>query len=191
MTEFRSITEDALPLASLRPDSDQLSSMLAVVSGEFGSKLPELASDLASSTPDLGDIDLSLRDISLGGGAALLKLLLEQYDKSLPIPNCSKFGKPMRRCYANKAKSFQTRLRLVTVERSYFHCQSCGEGCFPLDRVLGIEGSTFTTGIANIMAETVTAMSFDNASRHLKNVAGVATAIPTNSTARQQAAIQA
>ena len=177
--KFRSITEDSLPLADLRPGSDQLSSMLAAVSKEFGSKIPELASDLASGTPDLGDIERSLRDSSLGGGAAQLKLLLEQYDKSLLVSKCSKCGKPMRRCYVNKANSFQTCLSLVTVERSYFHCQACGEGCFPLDRALGMLRSTFTPGIANIITETVKVMSFDKGSRHLTNVGGVA--IPSSS----------
>ena len=168
--KFRSITEDTLPLAGLRPDNDRLSFMLAVVSGEFGSKLPELASDLASGTLGLGIIELSLWEISLDGGAAIVKLLLEQYYKSLPVPKCERCG----RCYVNKAKSFQGCLGLVTVERSYFHCQSCSDGCFPLDKVLGMRGSTFTPGIANIMSETATVMSFDNASRHLKNVTGVA-----------------
>ena len=147
--------------------------LVAAVSAEIGPLLPRLAADLASGVPDLDGVERALRDASLGGGATALKHLVERLDGALPAPRCESCGKPMRRCQERKGKSFLTRLGRVEVERTYFHCRSCGKGCFPLDRALGLEGSTFTPGMASVMAETVPRMSFDAASRHIANLAGV------------------
>ncbi len=169
----RDITEDELPLAGFRPDGGTLQELLGAVSAEFGPQLPKLAADLAAGVPDLDGVERALRDSSLGGGAAALKLLLEHLDGMLPTPECEGCGKPMRRHPATR-KSFLTRLGRVEVERTHFHCRSCGKGRFPLDRALGLEGSAFTPGMASVMAETVPMMSFDAASRHIANLAGVA-----------------
>lgn len=150
-----------------------LSALLAAGSSEFGPQMPRLALDLASGVPDLDGVERALRDASLGGGAAALKHLVEQLDSALPAPRCESCGKPMRRCQERKGKSFLTRLGRVEFERTYFHCRACGKGCYPLDRALGLEGSTFTPGMASVMAETVPLMSFDAASRHIANLAGV------------------
>ncbi len=59
------------------------------------------------------------------------------------------------------------------MKRSYFRCRSCGGGCFPLDRALGLEGGTVTLGMESVMAETAPLMSFEAAGRHVANLAGV------------------
>ncbi len=43
-----------------------LPALLATVSAEFGSQMPRLASDLASSVPDLDGVERALRDAALG-----------------------------------------------------------------------------------------------------------------------------
>jgi hypothetical protein len=150
-----------------------LPALLAAVSAEFGPQMPRLAAELASGVPDLDGVERALRDAALGGGATALKQLVEQLDRALPAPRCESCGRPMRRCQERKGKSFLTRLGRVEFERTYFHCRSCGKGCYPLDRALGLEGGTFTPGMASVMAETVPLMSFDAASRHIANLAGV------------------
>ena len=167
------ITEDELPLAGFRPDGGPLSALLGAVSAEFGPQLPRLAADLASGVPDLDSVERVLRDSSLGGGATALKMLFEQLDKALPPPECASCGKPMYRCQARKKKAWLTRLGRVEVERSYYYCRSCGNGFFPLDRALGLEGDTLTPGMLSVVAETTPMMSFDAASRHIANLAGV------------------
>ena len=49
----------------------------------------------------------------------------------------------------------------------------CGGGHYPLDRVLGIEGESFTPGAASIIADAVSDSSYAEASRKLVNLAGV------------------
>ena len=167
------ITEDELPLAGFGPVGGPLPALLGAVSAEFGPQLPKLAADLASGTPDLDGVERVLRDSSLGGGATALKILFEQLDAALPPPECARCGKPMCRRQARKRKAWLTRLGRVEVERSYYHCRTCGTGLFPLDRALGLEGDTLTPGMLSVMAETTPMMSFDAASRHIANLAGV------------------
>ena len=122
-----------------------------------------------SGVPDLDGVEPALQDASLGGRAAALNLLFEQLDRTLLAPECEGCGKPMRR-HRTAAKSFLIRLGRVEVERTHFHCRSCGRGRFPLDRALGQGGSAFTPGMASVMAETVPMMSFEAASRHIANL---------------------
>ncbi len=133
--------------------------LLAALSVEFGPRLPRLAADLASGVPDLDAVERALRDSSLGGGAAALKMLFERLDATLPAPECAACGRPMAR-HSVTSKSFLTRLGRVEVERSYFRCGSCGGGCFPLDRALGLEGDTVTPGMESVIAGTVPFMGF-------------------------------
>ncbi len=150
-----------------------LPALLEAVSAEFGPQPPKLAADLASGVPELDGVGRALRDAALGGGATALKQLVEQLDRALPAPRCESCGKPMRRCQERKRKSFPTRLGRVGFERTHFHCRSCGKGCYPLDRALGLERSAFTPGMASVMAGTVPLTGFDAASRHIANPAGV------------------
>ncbi len=78
----------------------------------------------------------------------------------------------MRR-HSATGKSFLTRLGRIEVQRTYFHCRSCGKGRFPLDRALGLEDSTITPGMASVMAGTVPMTGFEAAGRHIGNLAGV------------------
>jgi len=52
-------------------------------------------------------------------------------------------------------RSFLTRLGRAGVKRSHFRCRSCGGGCLPLDRALGLEDGTVTPGMAGVIAGTV------------------------------------
>ena len=79
----------------------------------------------------------------------------------------------MARHGTGRRKAWLTRLGRVEVERSYFRCRSCGGGCFPLDRALGLEGGTVTPGTASVIAGTVPFMGFEAARRHIANLAGL------------------
>ncbi len=163
----RDIGRDGLPTAGLRPDG-----LPGADPAEFGPPLPRLAADLASGAPDLDGGGRALRDASPGGGAAALKTLPGWLDATLPAPECEGCGRPMARHPVRK-RSWLTRLGRVAVKRSYFRCRSCGGGCFPLDRALGLEGGTVTPGMESVMAETAPLMSFEAAGRHVANLAGV------------------
>ena len=95
---------------------------------------------------------------------AALKPLPERPGTALPPPERGECGKPMHR-HPVTGKPFLTRPGRIGVPRRCFRCQSCGNGCFPLDRAPGLEGSTFTPGMAGVMAGTVPVTSFGAALR--------------------------
>ena len=168
----RDITEDALPLAGLRPGGGPLPALLAAVPAEFGPRLPRLAADLASGVPDLDAVERALREASPVGGAEATGLLPGQPGRALPAPECGSCGRAMVRHPARK-RSWLTRLGRVEVRRGCFRCGSCGGGRFPLDRALGLEADTFTPGVAGVVAGTVSLMGFGAAAAHIGNLAGL------------------
>ena len=153
-------------------DASGLVSVLERARAEFGALLPRAARDLDGAAPDLDAIERAVRDSSHGSGAAALKALLESLDARLPVPDCPNCGARMER-HRWSAKRFATRLGEVEVVRSYCRCRDCGGGHHPLDRVLGIEGESFTPGAASIIADAVSDSSYEEASRKLGNLAGV------------------
>jgi len=145
----------------------------AAALSEFARLVPKLENELGGKeVADLDGIEIAIRDVTHSGGAAMYKSLLERVDAEIPTPDCPTCGKPMER-HHKYDKSFSSRLGPVKVERMYCRCRDCGSGFFPLDRALGLEGQTATPGAASIVADTVGSDSFEEASRKLRNLAGV------------------
>ncbi len=144
----------------------------AALSG-FGKLVPKLERELGGKeVADLDGIEIAIRDVTHSSGAAMYKSLLERVDAALPTPDCPKCGKPMER-HRKLGKSFASHLGPVEVERTYCLCRDCGSGFFPLDRALGLEGQTATPGAVSIVADTVVSDSYEEASRKLRDLAGV------------------
>ncbi len=134
------------------------------VPAEFGPLPPRLAADPGPGVPDPGGGGRALRDASPGGGAAAPRLLLERLD-ARPCRRRSARPAGRRRPGTGRRKAWLTRLGRVEAERSRFRCRSCGGGCFPPDRALGLEGDTVTPGTASVIAGTVPLMGFEAAQR--------------------------
>ncbi len=159
------------------PSAGQAASSMAAFEAAahsgFADLAPKLESDLGGKeVADLDGIEIAIRDVTHSSGAAMYKSLLERVDAELPTPDCPECGKPMER-HQKAGKSFASRLGPVEVERTYCRCRDCGSGFFPLDRALGLEGQTATPGAASIVADAVVSDSFEEASRKLRNLAGV------------------
>ncbi|MDE0533171.1 MAG: UPF0236 family protein [Albidovulum sp.] len=145
----------------------------AAALSEVAALVPKLESELdGKEVADLDGIEIAIRDVTHSSGAAMYKSLLERVDAELPTPDCPQCGKPMER-HQKFGKSFASRLGPVEVERTYCRCRGCGSGFFPQDRALGLEGQTTTPGAASIVADAVVSDSFEEASRKLRNLAGV------------------
>lgn len=72
-----------------------------------------------------------------------------------------------------RSKSIETVLGTLRLERAYYHCASCGEGFFPRDRQLGIEGSALSPGVTRMVGLVGAATSFEEGSALLRELAGV------------------
>ena len=84
-------------------------------------------------------------------------------------------------------KTFGTRFGPVRVERHRFRCRECGGSHFPLDRALDLEGRTATPGAESLYADAASSDSCGQASRKLRNLAGVE--VPTSTLQRHVAGL--
>ncbi|MBI5210127.1 MAG: hypothetical protein HY927_09180 [Elusimicrobia bacterium] len=71
-------------------------------------------------------------------GEALPSALGTGYSRSRVSCPCG--GKA--RFINNRAKTITTLVSDFRIRQAYYHCSGCGEGQVPLDRLLGLEGST-------------------------------------------------
>ena len=71
-----------------------------------------------------------------------------------------------------RAKTFQSVLGPLTLERAYFHCSACGAGFFPRDLALGLEGD-LTPGVLRMVAAVGASVSFEEGSSLLRELAGL------------------
>lgn len=89
---------------------------------------------------------------------------------SLVCPHCSKDA----RFVSRRVKTFQTLVGTIQVQRSYYHCRSCGQGQVPWDEKLGFNQRAFTPAAQEIVAMAGTLISFPQASgKALQKMSGL------------------
>jgi hypothetical protein len=99
---------------------------------------------------------------------------------------------PHRRCgcgqlsrYAGRrAKTFESALGLLTLERAYYHCSACSRGFCPRDRQLGLENTSLSPAVTRMVATVGALVSFEEGSQLLRELAG----IPVNAKQVERAA---
>ena len=62
----------------------------------------------------------------------------------------------------------------MTLERAYYHCESCRTGFCPRDRTLGIDETTLSPAATRMTAAAAARVSFKEASTLLDELAGLA-----------------
>jgi hypothetical protein len=81
-------------------------------------------------------------------------------------------GKTAR--YAGRhAKTFQTVLGELTLERAYYHCDVCQGGFCPRDRALGMEGASLSPAVTRMVGLSAAMVSFQEAGELMDELAGV------------------
>lgn len=81
-------------------------------------------------------------------------------------------GQPAR-YVGRRAKTFQSVLGELTVERAYYHCPTCQTGWCPRDRALGLEGSSLSPGVLRMVGLVGAMVSFEEGHELLRELAGV------------------
>ena len=100
------------------------------------------------------------------------RLNADTTDAAGPTVPCA-CGQPAR--YAGRrAKTFESVLGALTLERAYYHCESCEAGFCPRDRVLGVEGSSLSPGVLRMVGRVGAMVSFEEGHELLRELAGVA-----------------
>jgi len=123
---------------------------------------------------DLEAVETALRRRALRVAARLLeeRLNADHCDQSGTTRPCGCGQKA--RYVGRRAKRFQSVLGGLNLERAYYHCPACGEGCCPRDQALGLEGGTSLSPAVQRMAASVgAAVSFEEGSTLLRELADV------------------
>ena len=72
-----------------------------------------------------------------------------------------------------RAKTFETVLGSVQLERAYYDCATCETGFCPRDRALGMEGVSLSPGVTRMVGLTASMVSFEESSELVRELAGV------------------
>ena len=114
---------------------------------------------------------LRRRVLEFGAQLAAQRLNQDHSDRVGPRLACDCGGEA--RYAGRSAKTFETVLGPLKLERAYYHCQGCGHGFFPRDRQLGMDGTSLSPGVVRMTGSAAGRVSFAEASDLLGELAGV------------------
>ncbi len=75
--------------------------------------------------------------------------------------------------HGRHAKTFESVLGFLQLERAYYHCGQCQSGFCPRDRDLGLESFSLTPGVLRMTASAAALLSFEESSGLLRELGGV------------------
>ena len=95
----------------------------------------------------------------------------DQSDHRGPTLACS-CGRQAR--YAGRrAKTVQSALGALTLERAYYHCAACEAGFYPRDRALGVQGASLSPAVTRMVGRVGAMVSFVEGSALMQELAAV------------------
>jgi len=121
----------------------------------------------------LAQLELAVRRQALAVAARVLERSLnaDTSDHVGPVLACP-CGASAR--YAGRrTKRIVTAVGPLVLARAYYHCPTCGQGSFPRDRALGIEGGSLSPGVTRMVGLVGAATSFAEGGTLLRELAGV------------------
>lgn len=92
-------------------------------------------------------------------------------DHGGPVLPCSCGARATYR--GRRSKRIVTLLGEMTLLRAYYHCDSCGQGFSPRDRVLGIGGTSLSPGVMRMVGHVGAMVSFQESSDLLSELGGI------------------
>src|SRR6516165_12087186 len=72
-----------------------------------------------------------------------------------------------------RSQQFHSVLGPLRLERAYYHCSSCGHGCCPRDRQLGMENTSLSPALTRMTGTVGAMVSFQEGSELLQELVGV------------------
>ena len=72
-----------------------------------------------------------------------------------------------------RAKTFQSALGELRLERVYYHCEGCSSGFCPRDRALGLEDSSLSPAVTRMVGRVGAMVSFAEGSELMQELAAV------------------
>jgi hypothetical protein len=111
------------------------------------------------------------RALALAARAVEQRFNADQSDHCGPTLAC-RCGQPAR--YAGRrAKTVQSALGALTLERAYYHCEACDAGFCPRDRALGLQDSSLSPAVTRMVGRVGAMVSFVEGSTLMQELAAV------------------
>ena len=111
------------------------------------------------------------RALAIAARAVEQRFNADQSDHRGPTVSC-RCGRPAR--YAGRrAKTFQSALGELALERAYYHCDACDAGFCPRDRALGVQGSSLSPAVTRMVGRVGAMVSFVEGSELMQELAAV------------------
>ena len=155
--------------------------LVAAVEPEVGREIEAEAARLigAGVVDDFQAIETEARRVALQimGQAVAHRLNADRSDDRGPRLPCACGGEA--RFAGRRPKTFTTALGPLTLERAWYHCDSCHTGFSPRDRALGMEDTFLSPAALRMIGIAAARTSFEGSSALLRELAGVVVAPKT------------
>jgi DNA-directed RNA polymerase subunit RPC12/RpoP len=119
----------------------------------------------------LDEIEHGFRAAALHDGNILFTKFLSEMEVS--SPECPKCSSTEMRNQGSRSKNIVSLLGEGTISRDYYSCRECGSHAIPKDKILDIEGTSFTPGVRRVVAKLAACDSFENSSTTLEELCGI------------------
>ena len=124
------------------------------------------------------EVDFEALEMALRQGT--LRLAARAIEQRLNADTSDEVGSriPCRCCgeaqfAGRRSKQVHSVLGPLRLERAYYYCSSCGHGCCPRDRHLGIENTSLSPALTRMTGTVGAMVSFQEGSELLRELAGV------------------
>ena len=120
---------------------------------------------------------MAVKSTMMDLGSALMSMCInaDQSDGQAAELICQ-CGAVAKRC-GRRRKRLVSALGVLSLKRTYYHCDSCGGGYFPKDRQLGIEGQSISQAVMRMIGRTAAELSFAGTQTFLHLLAQVGVSV--------------
>jgi len=126
------------------------------------------------------------RALTVAAHAVAHRLNADHTDRAGPTVPCARCHHPAH--YAGRrAKTFESVLGPLRLERAYYHCAACDTGVCPRDAALGLDGTSLSPAVTRMIGAVGAMVSFAEGHALLHELAGVD--VPTTQVERAAEAL--
>ena len=131
------------------------------------------AARMRAGDQDLAQVERGVLLDARGIGCVILQAALATMDNGKTTSHRPCACGCSQRYVSDRPKTLQTLLGPVEIRRAYYHCRNCGEGGFPLDRALGVEATSLTPGVQEVVAWADAELAYGRACEFLERTMGL------------------
>ena len=144
--------------------------------------LRSAASAFRSGEKNLAEVERAIQEDVRAVGRAVFGAALETVGTGRDGCSLSCECGLTKRYVSDRKKTLVTLFGPVELRRAYYHCSNCGRGESPLDARVGVEGTSVTPGVKDVLAWTDVEMPYGPSRDHLLRLLGLSLSKATHET---------